>query len=141
MLSLSLCKKEKKRKVLFLKLVLYADRSDLGKQDILMLQVNEGLGGTTPSRMQKKVGSSAQVEGPDKEQIIGRRQSMRAGLQVGVCDGKACGNSFLIASIFKVVAERKAGARVGRGLRPHELVLEEIEQTGECVCQLVSSLP
>lgn len=37
---------------------------------------------------------------------------------------------FLIVSIFKVIAERKAGRRAGRGLRPYELVLEETEQTG-----------
>lgn len=45
----------------------------------------------------------------------------------------------LIASIFKVIAERKAGRRAGGGLRPYELVLEETEQTGQGEYNVVAS--
>lgn len=38
-----------------------------------------------------------------------------------MCDG--CGSSFLLALIFKVVAERKGGGRSSGGLRLYELVL------------------
>lgn len=55
-----------------------------------MLQVREeSLAGARPSSRQEKVASSAQGEGLAKEQVSGRRQSMRAELGVGGCDGKS----------------------------------------------------